>query len=64
MKRCRWRVVCWETLLIFGSVPVFRSAWMFFDRIEFMNRYAGIFLSFAGGILLCVLSLAALNRTE
>lgn len=64
MKRCNWHVSFWETILILGSIPVFRSVWMLFDSIEFMNRHVGILLSLAGGILLCVISLFALNRTD
>jgi hypothetical protein len=64
MKQCNWHATFWEAILILGSIPVFRSVWMLFDSIEFMNRHAGILLSFAGGILLCVISLLALNRTD
>lgn len=63
MKRCNWRLVCWEFVLILGSIPVFRSAWMILDDIGIMNRPAGILLSFAAGIILCLISLYALNRT-
>jgi hypothetical protein len=55
--------VCWEFVLILGSIPVFRSAWMILDDIGIMNRPAGILLSFAAGIILCLISLYALNRT-
>lgn len=49
--------------MILGSIPVFRSAWMILDDIGIMNRPAGILLSFAAGIILCLISLYALNRT-
>ena len=62
MRRCNWRVAFWEIILILCSIPVFRSVWMLFDRIEFMNRDVGILLSFAGGFLLCVISLLALHQ--
>ena len=37
---------------------------MLFDRIEFMNRYEGIVLSFVGGMVLCVMALLVLNKTD
>jgi uncharacterized membrane protein required for colicin V production len=37
---------------------------MIFDTIEIMNRLVGILLAFAVGIVLCVISLYALNRTD
>jgi len=51
-------------VLILGSIPVFRSVWMLCDGIEFMNRSAGIVLSFMAGIVLCVMSLIGLNRPD
>ena len=64
MKPGKWRLVLWEIVLIVGSIPVFRSVWMLFDSIEFMNQSAGILLSFAGGIALCVMALLALNQVD
>jgi hypothetical protein len=64
MQRYNWRVVCWEIALLVASIPVFRSVWMIFDRMEFMNGDVGILLSLAAGTLLCVLSLFALNRND
>jgi len=64
MKQCNWRIACWETVLLLGSIPVFRSVWTLFDSIEFMNRHAGILLSLAIGLVLCVVSLLALNRAD
>jgi hypothetical protein len=64
MKRGKWHLTLWEIILILGSVPVFRSVWMVCDRVEFMNQCAGILLSFAGGMALCVMALLALNKTE
>ena len=64
MKRGRWNLILWEIILIVGSIPVFRSIWMVFDSIEFMNRCLGILLSFAGGMTLCVMALLALNKTD
>lgn len=64
MKPGKWHLVLWEMILIVGSIPVFRSVWMLFDSIEFMNQRAGILLSFAGGIALCVMALLALNKVN
>lgn len=62
MKQKLFYIVLWEIVLIIGSVPLFRSLWMLFDRIDFMNQYAGIILSFAAGITICIVSLIALNN--
>lgn len=64
MKQGRWHLILWEIILIVGSVPVFRSVWMVFDSIEFMNQHLGILLSFAAGMALCVTALLALNKTD
>jgi hypothetical protein len=64
MKRGKWHLALWEIILILGSVPVFRSVWMVFDSVEFMNQCAGILLSFTGGMVLCIMALLALNKTE
>lgn len=64
MKRGRWNLILWEIILIVGSIPAFRSVWMVFDSIEFMNQCLGILLSFAGGMALCVIALLALNKTD
>lgn len=62
MKQKLLYLILWEIVLIIGSIPLFRSLWMLFDRIDFMNQYAGILLSFAVGIIICIISLIALNR--
>jgi hypothetical protein len=64
MKPGKWHLVLLEIILIVGSIPVFRSVWMVFDSIEFMNQRTGILLSFAGGIALCVMALLALNKVD
>jgi hypothetical protein len=64
MKRGKWHLVLWEIILIVGSIPVFRSVWMVFDSIEFMNQRTGILLSFAGGMAFCVIALLALNKVD
>lgn len=64
MKHGKWHLVLWEIILIVGSIPVFRSVWMVFDSIEFMNQRAGILLSFAGGIAVCLTALIALNKVD
>ena len=62
MKRSKWYVVLWETVLLLGSIPLFRSVWMLCDSIEFLNQRVGVLLSLAGGIVLCVVALLALNN--
>ena len=62
MKKKLFYMAFWEIVLIIGSVPLFRSLWMLLDRIDFMNRDAGILLSFAGSIIICVVALLALTR--
>ena len=64
MQCCKWNLAFWETVLLLGSIPVFRSVWMFFDSIEVMNQPAGIMMSFAAGIILCIAALFGLNKTE
>ncbi|PKN68868.1 MAG: hypothetical protein CVU43_19770 [Chloroflexi bacterium HGW-Chloroflexi-5] len=64
MKHGKGYLVLFEMILIVGSIPVFRSVWMVFDSIEFMNHPAGILLSFAAGIFLCVMALIALNKVD
>ncbi len=62
MKRSTGYLAFWEMVLILGSIPVFRRVWILLDCIEFMNRSAGLLLSFVSGIVLCVMALVALNR--
>ena len=63
MKRNRgkWYMVFWEIVLILGSIPLFRSIWVLCDRIDFLNRYVGLLLSLAVGLVICVVALLALN---
>jgi hypothetical protein len=62
MRRSKWYVVLWETVLLLGSIPLFRGVWMLCDSIELLNQRVGILLSLAGGIVLCVVALLALNN--
>ncbi len=64
MKHNRIHIVFWELVLLVGSIPVFRSVWIIFDDIEFMNRIEGIALSLAAGIVLCIIAMLALNKTD
>lgn len=64
MKHGKWYLALWEIILILGSIPLFRSVWMVFDRMEFMNRYEGILLSLVGGGVLCVMALLVLNKAD
>jgi hypothetical protein len=62
MKRKLLFMAFWEIVLIIGSVPLFRSLCMFFDRVDFMNRDIGILLSFVGSIIICIVALVALTK--
>jgi|GEM_PF-665908 hypothetical protein len=64
MNQNKCYIIFWEMVLILGSIPVFRSVWMLCDGVEFMNRRAGILLSFVVGIVLCVMSLIGLNGSD
>ena len=64
MNQNKGHLIFWETALILGSIPVFRSVWMLFDSIEFMNQLAGIVLSFVAGITICIVALIGLNRPD
>lgn len=64
MNQNKGHLIFLEMVLILGSIPVFRSVWMFFDSIEFMNQPAGIVLSFVAGIAICLVVLIGLNRPD
>lgn len=44
--------VFWETLLILGSVLVFRGLWHLMDTVYFMNHVLFLFASLVVGIVL------------
>jgi len=64
MKQKKSYIVFWELVLLFGSIPVFRGVWMIFDDFDFMNSIEGIALSLAAGIVLFIIALLALNKTD
>jgi hypothetical protein len=64
MKQKQSHIVFWELVLLMGSVPVFRGVWIIFDWLDFMNSIEGIVLSFAAGIILCIIALLALNKSD
>ena len=49
MKR---KHVFWETLLILGSVLVFRGLWHLMDKVPFMDDEPFLFLSLFVGLVL------------
>lgn len=42
----------WETLLVLGSVLVFRGLWHLMDNVPFMNSEAFLFLSLSVGLIM------------
>ncbi|MEK6858446.1 MAG: hypothetical protein AABX53_00870 [Nanoarchaeota archaeon] len=44
--------VFWETLLVLGSVLVFRGLWHLMDNVPFMNSEAFLFLSLSVGLIM------------
>ena len=57
-----YKIICFEFLLIFSSVCIFRSLWMIFDRIFWMNQNAGIYFSLFFVVILTFYSLLKLNQ--
>ena len=62
MKNRMFWIVFWEMLLIIGSIPVFRSVWMLFDKTGYFNTLPGIIASFVVGLIVCVGGLYYLNE--
>jgi multisubunit Na+/H+ antiporter MnhB subunit len=58
----KYRFIFWELLLVFASVLIFRSLWMIFDKLSWMNESSGILGSLLLGIILTFFSLIALNE--
>ncbi|MBN8706924.1 MAG: hypothetical protein J0L62_13695 [Bacteroidetes bacterium] len=57
-----YKIIGYEFLLIFTSVLIFRSLWMLFDRVSWMNEDIGIYGSLLVGILITFISLKRLNK--
>ena len=57
-----YKIIVYEFLLIFTSVLIFRSLWMIFDRIPWMNQDIGIIGSLIVGIIITLISLMRLNK--
>lgn len=57
-----YKIIGYEFLLIFTSVLIFRSLWMLFDRVSWMNEDIGIYGSLLVGILITFISLLKLNK--
>lgn len=57
-----YKIIFHELLLILTSVLIFRSLWMIFDRISWMNQDIGIIGSLIVGIIITLLSLMILNK--
>jgi Kef-type K+ transport system membrane component KefB len=57
-----YKIIIYEFLLVFTSVLLFRSLWMIFDRIPWMNQDIGILGSLIVGIIITLISLIRLNK--
>ena len=57
-----YKILIYEFLLVFTSVLIFRSLWMIFDRIPWMNQDIGIIGSLIVGIIITLISLMRLNK--
>ena len=57
-----YKIIIYEFLLVFTSVLLFRSLWMIFDRIPWMNQDIGIIGSLILGIIITLISLMRLNK--
>ena len=57
-----YKIIIYEFLLVFTSVLLFRSLWMIFDRIPWMNQDIGILGSLVVGIIITLISLIRLNK--
>lgn len=57
-----YKIIIYELFLIFASVLIFRSLWMIFDSISWMNRDLGIIGSLILGLLITLIALIRLNK--
>ena len=57
-----YKIIIYEFLLVFASVLIFRSLWMIFDRISWMNQDSGIMGSLIVGIIITLISIMRLNK--
>jgi hypothetical protein len=57
-----YKIIFYELLLVIASVLIFRSLWIFFDRISWMNHDYGIAGSLIAGILVTLISIMRLNK--
>ena len=55
-------LVFWELVLILASVLVFRGLWLLLDKVEWMNRRAGLWAALAVGVIVGIVALVAVNR--
>jgi hypothetical protein len=57
-----YKILLYELLLIFASVFIFRSLWMIYDKIEWLNTESGIVISLIIGIAITIIALVQLNK--
>lgn len=57
-----YKILLYELMLIFASVFIFRSLWMIYDQITWMNQEAGIIVSLIAGVIMTLIALVKLNK--
>jgi hypothetical protein len=57
-------LIAWELLLLAASILVFRSAWLLLDRLGWASSPTGLGVLLGAGVVLLVVALRALNRSE
>lgn len=55
-------LIFWEMILIFSSILMFRSAWIFLDQIKWMNSPVGLWISLIVGSVSGVVALWAIHK--
>ncbi|HDR15283.1 MAG TPA: hypothetical protein ENN79_07360 [Desulfobacteraceae bacterium] len=55
------KIIFWVIILVIATVPIFRAFWMLLDNIDWLNEPAGIFVSFAAGVMAAIWALVRIN---
>ena len=55
-------LIFWEMILIFSSILMFRSAWIFLDQIQWMSRPGGLWIAMIVGSLSGLIALWKINQ--
>jgi hypothetical protein len=59
----RYTLICWEMLLLFASILVFRSAWLLLDSWDWASGTTGLIALLTVGSALCVIAFRAINKS-